>query len=457
MREELDRRPLVAVFLGLVAGCAGAVVGWFALFAVPLVLLVKRWPVRLASVLACGIGLLTYPRLAEAPVVEEAFLEAEVDVLTMPVTTADSMRTVVGHKDERYVLYLGADSGVVLGDRLRVRADIKPLSEGQVARRGAIGTMRAISEPEVVDRGSFVWRVGMALRRSFQRMTDRFADPAAGPLLDGMCFSMTSDVPLDLRRAMARTGTSHIVSTSGLHIVLVAFALAGLLGTMPVPRPAQIAVLFALLAVYAAAAGFQPPVMRAILMTLVLVSAYLFRRGPDGLSALAFAGIVSLLWAPELVRDIGFQLSMVAVGSLVLFSRLPEATPLDSHAGLREWALQYTQASLVVTLATAPLLAYHFGMVPLMSVPANLLVVPVLGIVISGALAAWGLWAIVPAVGVGMLKLCVEPMTGWVGLVIERLGSLPFAALDAPEFSAYWLVPIYLLALLLWRPHVRPA
>jgi predicted membrane metal-binding protein len=144
---------------------------------------------------------------------------------------------------------------------------------------------------------------------------------------------------------------------------------------------------------------------------------------------------------------------MVAVGSLVLFARAPD----DSEGDLREWALRYASASLVVTAATAPLVAYHFGTIPLMSIPANMLVVPVLGLVIGGALFAWATWLVVPAVGIGMLKLIVEPMTGWVGIVIERLGSLSFAAVAVPEFSPYLLVPVYVAGLLVWRPYVRAA
>jgi competence protein ComEC len=208
-----------------------------------------------------------------------------------------------------------------------------------------------------------------------------------------------------------------------------------------------------LLLVYASAAGMQPPIVRSVLMMGVFFCAYMVRRGSDGLSALAFAGALSLIWAPELVRDIGFQLSMVAVGSLVMFVRAPEG----DEGGLREWALRYAEASIVVTLATAPLLAYHFGTVPLMSLPANMLVVPVLGVVIAGALASWVVWLVLPAVGLGLLKVSVEPMTGWVVMVIEGLGSLPFASLAVPEFSAWWLLPVYVAACSLWRPHVRPA
>lgn len=451
MREEFDRRPLVAVFLGLAVGASAFLNPWLGVLALPLVFVLKRWSVRSALVVACVLGFALFPRVDTALVTEDAFFEGTVDVLTMPVSTGESLRAVVQTGDKRYVMYVPNTSGVVMGDRVHVRADLKPFREGQASMKRTVGVLDAISEPTVVEKGSPVWRVGMWVRRSFLAMTSRFAHPDTGPLLDGMCFSMTSDIPVEFRQAMSKTGTTHIVSTSGLHVVLATVALAFVVGVFPVPRWAQIVMVLALLGIYAAAAGLQPPIVRAVLMMTVLYCAYMLRRGTDGLSALGLAGALSLLWAPELVQDIGFQLSIVAVGSLVLFARAPDVDEFS----IREWALRYLESSLVVTAATAPLLAYHFGIVPLMSVPANMIVIPVLGVVIAGALAAWIACLVLPVVGVGILKLCVEPMTGWVAIVIERLGNLPFSSFAVPEFSAYWLLPIYVIGVLVWRPHVR--
>ena len=451
MREELDHRPMVVAFLGLAVGASAFLNPWLGLLLVPLLAGAKRWGVRAVAIAGFLAAYALFPRVDTTPVADEAFYEGPVEVITMPVSTANSLRCVAARGHQRFLLYVPGDSGVVLGDRLKVRAEVLPFREGMLDSHRSCGVMKAISAPLVLERGSPVWRWGLWVRQSFRALTFRHADPGAGPLLDGMCFSMTAEIPVELRQAMSKTGTTHIVSTSGLHVVLATFALAFVVGAFPVPRWAQVTLMVALLAVYAAAAGLQPPIVRSVLMMLALFSAYMVRRGFDGLSALGFAGSLSLLWAPELVQDIGFQLSVVAVGSLMLFARAPDVEAFS----LRDWALRYFEASLVVTLFTAPLLAYHFGTVPLMSIPANMLVVPVLGVVIASALASWALWLVVPAVGVGLLKVSVEPMTGWIGYVVQNLGSLPFASFAVPEFSAWWLLPVYGVGMLVWRPHVR--
>ncbi len=454
MREELERRPLVIAFLGLVIGSASFVSLISIIFVVPLIFLLKGFSSRATALACCLLGWGLYPRLVTERVDEETFLQAEVDVLTMPVLVGELRRTVVQSGSSRYLLALEPGSNVVLGDRLAVRADVLPLREGQYAQRGAIGVLRPIAEPVVVDEGSPLWRAGLWVSRSFASMTSAFVSPKTASLLDAMCFNMTGEVDDSFMDAMSRTGTTHIISTSGLHLVLVAYALALCLSRLPVPRGVMLGLLFGLLMVYAAAAGFRPPVVRAVMMTVAFLTAYAWRRGPDGLSSLALAGSLSLLFAPELVGDIGFQLSMVAVASLVMFARL-EVTE-TAHRFVRV-GLQYGWASVVVSLATAPLIAYHFGAVSLVSVPANLLVLPVLSFVIGGALGAWLTWLIAPGLGEFLLRWGVEPLTGWVAQVIESVGSLPMAIVTVPEFSPYWIVACFAAMVFLWRPVVRTA
>lgn len=454
MREELERRPLVVAFLGLVIGSAGFISLISLLFWIPLILVCKGSVARVTALVACALGWFLYPRIESEKVLEESFYRGHVDVLTMPEKTANARRAIVQADRARYQIYFDLESDFVLGDRLEVRAEVFPLREGQVGRRGAIGTMFPVSSPTVVDEGAQLWRLGLWVSRSFSSMTDQFASPRSAALLDAMCFNMTSDIDDSFMDSMSRTGTTHIVSTSGLHVMLVAFALALALSRLPVQRGAVLFLLFGFLTVYAAASGLRPPVVRAVLMSAVFLTAYVWKRGPDGLSGLAFAGCVSLLLAPELVSDIGFQLSMTAVASLVMFGTLEVSD--RAHPVVRT-GLQYAWASLVVSLATAPLIAYHFGALSLVSVPANLLILPVLGVVIGGALATWLVWLSLPAAGVFLLHWFVEPLTGWVGAVIESVGRLPFASAALPEFSAYWIVLCFALACLLWRPHVRQA
>ena len=154
MRDELDRRPLVVAFLGLCCGLAAVFALWHVAFVLPVLLVASRWSMRALAVVATVAGFLIYPRLDSELVVEQSFMEAEVDVIAMPQTVGSGLRAVVQRGRTRYILYLPESADVVLGDRILVRADVLPLREGQVARRGAVGALHAISAPKHVASGS---------------------------------------------------------------------------------------------------------------------------------------------------------------------------------------------------------------------------------------------------------------------------------------------------------------
>jgi competence protein ComEC len=115
------------------------------------------------------------------------------------------------------------------------------------------------------------------------------------------------------------------------------------------------------------------------------------------------------------------------------------------------------RTSLVATLATAPVVAYHFGYVSVISVIANVLItIALMPILVLSMLSL----AIVPfssALATGLMVACVSPLAGWVLWVVETLGSWELSSLNVPEFSPFWLVPYYAAFLFLWRRRVRPA
>ena len=98
-------------------------------------------------------------------------------------------------------------------------------------------------------------------------------------------FQLTSGLDSDDWHELRASGTTHIVSTSGLHVLIAGFALLFLLTKSDLPRPLQIVLLLVCLLLYGGAAGLRPPIIRAIVMIGVALSAYLFRKGVDLISA----------------------------------------------------------------------------------------------------------------------------------------------------------------------------
>ena len=151
------------------------------------------------------------------------------------------------------------------------------------------------------------------LRAAIREACHAHLQPDDAGLLSGLLVSDRSQLPASLQDAFARTGTIHILSTSGLHLSVFAAVLVALFGRGK-PLPTLLAL--ALLWTYALAAGTGGAVMRSAVMTTTLLLAPLLKREAEPLHTLAFAAILILLAEPLALYDPGTQLSFATVATL---------------------------------------------------------------------------------------------------------------------------------------------
>ncbi len=255
----------------------------------------------------------------------------------------------------------------------------------------------------------------------------------AGPgraLLLALVLGDRSEVDPAMRQALQRTGTSHLLAISGLHIGLIAALTGGLAGWVwrrtpgcrRVPaRLIAVAVGLGFAALYALASGFGLPARRALAMLAIL--AWLLWQRRDGRTADAFSLALILVLAaePTAVLEAGFWLSFVAVAAILTV--LP-------HLRERPVWQQALGVQLAVSLALYPVLLAFDMPSSLLSVPVNLVLVPLFGLVLMPALllvlllSAWsdwpleladtlldGLWRLLHRLGDGAPMLPGPPVT----------------------------------------------
>ena len=201
--------------------------------------------------------------------------------------------------------------------------------------------------------------------------------------------------------AFRRTGLLHLLAISGLHVLLVGMLLYELLrGLLRRTRlsyaqveVARAVLTLAVLVVYAVLTGGSASVVRAVAMAAVLMGGNVLQRSSTGLNTLGVAALVVLAARPAQLFEPGFQLSFGAVAGLVALRPALEAA-MNARVG-RGWKRSAwrrelvggTLATVSATLATLPILLFHFGRLPLAGVLLNLVAVPLTAFTFGAALA----------------------------------------------------------------------
>lgn len=339
---------------------------------------------------------------------------------------------------------------------VRVEGTASPPPNGAAdyyASRNLIGRVEA-EALSVVREGPWIQRVGCAWRDSFIALSRTAMPPAISAEAQSLAFNADGMLDATRRDQMQRTGTTHIIAASGLQVVVIAEALLLALQLLPIPRWLAIAVVGCVLVLYAVATGLHPPVIRAGFMWLLASGAFLVRREADWLSALAFSSLFYLIWKPAGIYDMGFQFSFLAVFFLALF-----ADQVPWQRGVWSWIARRARIGLrtavVGFIVATPLVAYHFGLISLIAIPANLLIVGAASGVVVIAMAGAGVGLVFPAGGALVLGAAI-PLVRFIDLSLAVLGQ-EAAAVQVPPFTAYLLIPFYFGLLMMGRSYVRPA
>lgn len=302
-----------------------------------------------------------------------------------------------------------------------------------------------------------IWKTEM-----MNRCEKIYPDEEAG-ILEAMLFGEKSELSGDIKELYQAAGISHVLVISGLHISLLALAVAGILRRLGFPMPVWVILSVGVLAGYGILIGQPTTAVRALLMFFVLQGARLLGRSYDLLSALAFAGILMLLDNPDLILDGGCRLSfcaVIGVGWYVseknkIFRSIREKEKRKNRGkggkGSSAGAiLENIRAGWYLWLFTLPVMLDTFYQVSVVGILWNLVAIPLLPVIIASGglgvvLAGWNIFlgSLAGSPAYGMLQLYQE-----IGNISEKLpvGMWTPGQPSKPVIAGYYLV-IFLLVL----------
>jgi len=369
-------RLVLAATIGLAAAALGR-----PLLGVAAMLVGDSARVRAAAIAVAALALLLgSARVAalDRRVLAPGHAQGAIVVVTGAPTGSRGLAAVAGAGET--VVLSAPGTPLELGGRYRVDGRYQPLDavvRDYYATQGVHLELRATEAVRIGRRGG-VWGVTDALRRAALAHLEVASDatPARG-LVAGIALGDTGAIPAATRDQLRSSGLYHLVAVSGQNVALViAFTIVCLGAVGVIGVPARVAAL-GVTVTYVLVTGAGPSIVRAGVAGVLVAIGWLGSRAVSRWHLLACGAALVLALNPLELFDPGFQLSFSAVLAIFLVApRLRGA--LGSAAAV----------SVACTLATAPIVWWHFGRASPFAIPANLLALPAVAPILWLSLAA---------------------------------------------------------------------
>ncbi len=324
----------------------------------------------------------------------------------------------------------------------------------------------------------WTYRLGRLRAWSHRRLVTSL-DPSVAPLASALLLGRRETVDPELSDAFARTGTTHLLAISGLHLQALAAFLWLVCRVAGVERRRSWWLVIVASTGYAILVGLAPSVVRSLAMTLVACVAGLINRRPRFANLMAIALLLTLGLNPAHLFDVGCQLSFLAVAAILwgvppVMDRIhPEPRLFDrlERRYERAWKTRSRKAawglaeglviSIVVWVAAWPLVSQRFHMTSPVGILLNLPLVPITSLAMLAAGLSLGLTTIWPPLGALPAWVCRWLLTATDGIV--RWGARQrWGHWFGPGPGESWVIAFYLLlglaavaCLNKWRPTIR--
>ncbi|MEH1889801.1 MAG: ComEC/Rec2 family competence protein [Nostoc sp.] len=282
------------------------------------------------------------------------------------------------------------------------------------------------------------------IRERTVRSQVRWLGIPEGPLVSAMVLgSKAVDLPYDIRDLFVQAGLAHALAASGFQTSLILSVILQL--TRRAKKATQFTLGFLALIIFLSLTGFQPAVLRAVIMGFAALIGLLLKRKVKQLGSLLLAATLLLVFNPLWIWDLGFQLSFLATLGLVV--TVPAL--VNRLAWLPPAIAALIAVPLAATLWTLPVQLFVFGVVPSYSLLLNVISTPLISIISIGGIIS-ALVALIWTEAGSFLAGVLHYPTDWLIKLVEFFSKLPGNSVAVGNISTWQLLAIYVLIILVW-------
>ena len=376
---------------------------------------------------------------------EEVISEAV--VLTEPVEKPKTMAVDILLTDSQRKLkcYLYKDDrsrGLRIGDGLRIQSRIRPNSEW---RRGTFDYKRYLEVHGFSGQtfvSSWKWQKAQVSLKSLSRlertklyflklrsrllariMTED-ADGDAVAVVAAMALGDKSALSQELREVYSVTGASHVLALSGLHLGIIYMLLTFLFGGRFFTFLPSYLFTFTTVWSFVFLVGMPVSVVRSAVMLTAYALLSLGHRDRMSVNTLAFTALLVLLASPLSLYDISFQMSYLAVFSILLLVPLSERLFPPSYLmehRIVKWLWGIVSVSCAAQIGVAPLTAYYFGCFSALFLLTNLIVIPGVTLILYLSMVVF----VMPSLAYLLLYI-----VSVLNTLLSTIASIPGASID---------------------------
>lgn len=253
-------------------------------------------------------------------------------------------------------------------------------------RQGFIGSIfTSQSNIKIIQRHTgnwFIKKLIIPIRNYFFNTISQYLGGDEKALLIGILLGEKQEMSDKLRQTFADTGIAHILAVSGLHIAILIGILLLLLPTIRVRGFLQLVIIIVVIVLYLSIIGFKMSAVRAGLMALFVCLGLYIQRYYNPLNSVLVAAIIILLFSPQAIFEISFQLSFMATLGIIMIT--PKLYNTIKKYKIPKYITRYLLLPFLVsfsaTISIAPIILYYFFQFPLLTVFANLLIIPLVSL-----------------------------------------------------------------------------
>lgn len=301
-----------------------------------------------------------------------------------------------------------------------------------------------------INKGNTIYKQIYSIQHYFKEVLNMFIQtPSEIGVAQALLYGFDDDIDEQTMSAYANTGTLHVLAVSGMHVGIIFFILSKMLFFMNKNKKLLLSkrlIIIACLWIYSALCGLSPSILRATVMFTFIISADILDRRSNIYNTLAASCFTLLCVDANMLANVGFQLSYMAVIGIVFIQPLIYKWYIPPN-WLVDQIWKITSVSIAAQLATSPIGILYFHQFPNCFLFSNLLIIPLTTVILYACIGLLLVSKItVVAQVVGMATKYVIVFTNWLVMQVE---DVPYAYVKGLQISIFQSILMYVLMLCL--------